>query len=354
MLPLGSTRRTSPTASSSGTDSIFAGAEADHAAEFSARHEFHGLHAESRGQNSVERAGRTSALNVAEHGGAHILIQRFAESRRRSECPLCRGEAWEKVCRTDRLAGSLTPSATTTIENFFPVAARSRSLRANRFYRERNFRDQDHVGAAGDSGMQRDPAGVAAHHFDDHHAAMRFARGVQAVDGVGGHMQRRIETERDFGSGEIVVDRLRARPRPGCPDGPDRAPSFACRRRQLRSARRSPNCPCSSGRSGNHFGLPCCSARRSGETGLPCSGTKNRAATRQDPRDPARPSAEWFVPARSARRSRRGCRRPANRVPEWRRGPLRESRGSGPGSLRPHWRFRFLVSVRGHASSVMR
>ena len=34
------------------------------------------------------------------------------------------------------------------------------------------LRQQDHVGAAGEAGVQRDPAGVPAHHLDDQRAVV--------------------------------------------------------------------------------------------------------------------------------------------------------------------------------------
>ena len=58
------------------------------------------------------------------------------------------------------------------------------------------------------SGVQRDPSRIAAHHFDDHHAAVRFGRGVQAVNRVRGDVQRGVETERDLRGGQVVVDGL--------------------------------------------------------------------------------------------------------------------------------------------------
>src|SRR4029077_19176846 len=36
--------------------------------------------------------------------------------------------------------------------------------------------DENNVSAAGDAAVGRDPAGMTAHHFDDHHAVMRLSR----------------------------------------------------------------------------------------------------------------------------------------------------------------------------------
>ena len=72
-----------------------------------------------------------------------------------------------------------------------------------------NLRNQDDVGAAGHAAVQRNPAGVAAHHLDDHDAAMRFGRRVQPIDRVGGEADRRVEAETARRADDVVVDRLR-------------------------------------------------------------------------------------------------------------------------------------------------
>ena len=57
--------------------------------------------------------------------------------------------------------------------------------------------------------MHGDPAGVAAHHLDDHHAVVRLGGRVQAVDRLGADRDGRVEAEGVVGAGEVVVDRLR-------------------------------------------------------------------------------------------------------------------------------------------------
>src|SRR5207237_7947 len=49
---------------------------------------------------------------------------------------------------------------------------------------KRNLGNQNNIGAAGDSTMKCDPAGVTSHHFDNHHSLMTRRRGVQAVERV--------------------------------------------------------------------------------------------------------------------------------------------------------------------------
>ena len=51
---------------------------------------------------------------------------------------------------------------------------------------ERLLGDQRHVRARGQAGVQRDPAGVAAHHLDEHDPLMGFGGAVQPVDRLGG------------------------------------------------------------------------------------------------------------------------------------------------------------------------
>ena len=74
---------------------------------------------------------------------------------------------------------------------------------------ERHFGNEDHVRSPGDSGVEGDPAGVAAHDLDDEDAVMALGRRVQAIDRLGGNLQRRVEAEGEIGGAEVVVDRLR-------------------------------------------------------------------------------------------------------------------------------------------------
>ena len=74
---------------------------------------------------------------------------------------------------------------------------------------ERPLGDQDHVAAAGEARVERDPAGVAAHHLDHHHPVVRLGGGVEAVDRLGRDLEGGVEAEGDVGGGEVVVDRLR-------------------------------------------------------------------------------------------------------------------------------------------------
>ena len=74
---------------------------------------------------------------------------------------------------------------------------------------ERALRDEDHVRAAGQAGVQRDPARVPAHDLDDQRPVVAFRRGVQPVDRLHGDVHRGVEAERVVGRAEVVVDGLR-------------------------------------------------------------------------------------------------------------------------------------------------
>src|SRR6185369_3533311 len=73
---------------------------------------------------------------------------------------------------------------------------------------ERNFRNKDYIRAAGDAAVHCDPAGIAAHDFDHHHPIVGLSCGVDPVDGLGGNINRSIETKSEVGAGQVVVDGL--------------------------------------------------------------------------------------------------------------------------------------------------
>ena len=69
--------------------------------------------------------------------------------------------------------------------------------------------NQRHVRARSHSGVQRDPAGVSAHHLHQHHPLVGFGGAMQSVDRVGGYHQRGVVTESHVGAVDIVVDGFR-------------------------------------------------------------------------------------------------------------------------------------------------
>ncbi len=71
-----------------------------------------------------------------------------------------------------------------------------------------NFGDQDGLGGACNAGMQRDPAGIAAHDLDHHHPLVAFGSAMQAIQTLRCKADGRIETEGGEGLVQVVVDRL--------------------------------------------------------------------------------------------------------------------------------------------------
>src|SRR5690606_19598662 len=70
------------------------------------------------------------------------------------------------------------------------------------------LRHQDHVGTAGHPGVQRDPAGVPAHHLHHQAAVVALGGGVQPVDRLHRDVHGRVEAEGVVGGVQVVVDGL--------------------------------------------------------------------------------------------------------------------------------------------------
>ena len=68
------------------------------------------------------------------------------------------------------------------------------------------FRDQAHLSPSGNGRVQRDPAGIASHHFQDQHPVMAGGCGHQLVQGVSGGIHRGLEAKGEVGVREVVVD----------------------------------------------------------------------------------------------------------------------------------------------------
>ena len=73
---------------------------------------------------------------------------------------------------------------------------------------ERHFGNHGVVRTASHAGMQRNPANVAAHDFNNQNTVVGFRRGVQPVNGVGGNGHGGIKTEGVVGSVDVIVNGL--------------------------------------------------------------------------------------------------------------------------------------------------
>jgi hypothetical protein len=72
----------------------------------------------------------------------------------------------------------------------------------------RDLGDEHHLGAAGEPGGQRDPAGVASHDLAEHDAIVALRGGVEAIQRLGRDLDRGLEAEGVIGGGEVVVNGL--------------------------------------------------------------------------------------------------------------------------------------------------
>ena len=205
----------------------------------------------------------------------------------------------------------VAPSATTTIEKFLPVVSwRWREVVADLLDVERALGHEDDVGAAGEAGVARDPARVAAHDLADDDAVVRLGRRVQAVDRLGRDLHRGLKAEREVGRVEVVVDRLRhadgreAGRRTAC------ARRRACRRRRSGSARRSRAPSATRARAprrSRSCRRSCARCRGSSRPGAGCRSC-SRASARWR-RSRARPSSRCESRTARGRRCRSPCER---------------------------------------------
>jgi len=72
----------------------------------------------------------------------------------------------------------------------------------------RNFRNQNHVCAAGNARAERQPARAMPHDFGDNNAMMAMRRTVQTVNGFRRNVQRGSETEGGIRQRHVVVNGL--------------------------------------------------------------------------------------------------------------------------------------------------
>ena len=246
------------------------------------RDRVHRRHAEPRGEHAVEGDGRAAALDVAEDRARGSHSRCAARSRRSSAAPMPPSRAWPNASRCVARASAarpsigVAPSETTTIEKVRAARVAAPQLLADLLDVEGALGDEDRVGAAGDPGVGRDPAGVAAHHLDDHHAVVGLGGRVQPVDRVGDDLDGGLEAEGHLGAAEIVVDRLRHADDGHAVARAGAARRRACPRRRSGSARRRRRARARRATSAAAVGAV--------GVGVGARGAEDRAAARQDPR----------------------------------------------------------------------
>ena len=172
----------------------------------------HGLYAEPAAEAAVEGRGGAAALQVAKHRDADVHLEEPPSSREivlpDPAQALDHGHCRRAGSFTTRSPPGKAPSAATMTLKRLPAPPALDDGVADLLDVVGDLRDEDHVGAAGDAGFQRDPAGVAPHHLQDHDPVVALGGGVQLVQCVGGGLHRGVEAEGDVGLQEIVVDGL--------------------------------------------------------------------------------------------------------------------------------------------------
>src|ERR1700730_2856749 len=157
----------------------------DHGTEMSFVGQLHGFNSEARAQDPVERGWWPAALQMSKHTRPRFFSRSFRDLTR-YHIP---DSAQSKFAAFDIAFNLLAIS--------WPRAFGHDNERANPargfplLYRlsnlvviKRDLRNQDNVRAAGEAAVERDPAGVASHYFDNHHPFVARRRCVQTIESV--------------------------------------------------------------------------------------------------------------------------------------------------------------------------
>src|SRR6476469_1135331 len=187
-------------------------AQRDHHAEVAVLHRVRRVQAEAGGEDAVVRGRGAATLDVPEHDRTRLLAgarrdllgEPLADAAETdmAERVLLAGQQLLLAALGQRALGDHDDRRVLTLEP--PLDPVDDLVDV-----EVPLRHQDHVRAAGEAGVQRDPAGVAAHDLDDQGAVVRLGGGAQPVDGLGRDVHRGVEAEGVVGGAEVVVDGLR-------------------------------------------------------------------------------------------------------------------------------------------------
>ena len=167
--------------------------------------------ADQRAQHTVAGAGRATTLHVAEHGGAHLALQQRLQLRHQHLGHTAQSHRLGPAC-LDRLHRELPAARLGTLGHTHHGEALARRTlaahRGNGFDLVVDLGQQDDVGRRGQARFEREPAGVAAHGLDQHHAAVALAGGLHPVQRFGHGRHGGVEAEAALHVGDVVVDGL--------------------------------------------------------------------------------------------------------------------------------------------------
>jgi len=184
----------------------------DHLPELPLHREPRCLHSEAQGKDAIDRHRGAAALDVAEDGRPHLVaghpldLPRNGERDAAEALPTSHGV----LGLVDRIRAFRSRTLRHDHEGEQPPAALpGAELGKHRLETERDLRDQDDMGAAGEAGADCDPAGIAPHYLEKHDAVVALRGGVQAVKCSRRGLEGGGESERHLGGRDVVVDRLR-------------------------------------------------------------------------------------------------------------------------------------------------
>ena len=182
-----------------------------HAIDFIAD-ELGGMHAKLRGEHAVIGAGAAAALDVAGHHMACLHAHHLAQLRRDALADAVIGQRGAVGFALLLLHFGLFLAHGALghgddAERLLALGAGFHGL-GHLFDIVGYLGQQNHVRAARQARIQRQPARFVAHDFDHHAAAVAGGRGVDAVDDLGSNIHRRVETKGKIGAIDIIVDGL--------------------------------------------------------------------------------------------------------------------------------------------------
>ncbi len=186
-------------------------AERDHAAPVAVAHAVDRGEAEAGGEHAVVGRRCAAALDVAEGRRAGLDARALLDDGRDLLADAAEPRAAEGVepalaVRVGRVLGD--EALRDDDERRAPAVVGRADPADDLVHARLLLGDEDRVRARGHAGVQRDPADVPAHDLGHHAAAVRVARGAEAVHGVGRDLHRGVEAERVVGGVEVVVDGL--------------------------------------------------------------------------------------------------------------------------------------------------
>ncbi len=167
------------------------------------------MDAEGRAQHAVGPARHAAALDVAQHRDPRLGAGRLGDALGEigADAAIAHGAGGFAQRLVLALLGQHRLGDHDQRE-IAPGALQHFDLCLDRVEAVADLRNQDHVGAAGDPGGERDMAGIAAHHLEHHDAAVAGRGRLQPIERLGRDRDRGVEADRHLGQAEIVVDRL--------------------------------------------------------------------------------------------------------------------------------------------------